>query len=303
MSMEITEREKDIYKVTWLGSAVNLILFLFKLIAGIIGYSSAMVADAIHSLSDFVTDIIVIIFVRISSKPADKIYEYGHGKYETFATLIISLLLLLAGIGIAANGILEIVDWAKGNELEEPRMIALAAALISIALKEWMFRYTIKVGRLHKSPAVIANAWHHRSDAWSSVGTAIGIGGAILLGTRWRVLDPLAAVIVSGFIIHAAIGIMKPTIGELLEKALPDTIQSQIKEIVLKDPGVYSLHNLRTRRIGNRYAIEFHIRMEGSQTLIEAHNHTIAIEKELKKVFGENTHVAIHMEPLKSEYQ
>lgn len=295
-------RKKEIYKVTWLGSAVNVFLFLFKFIAGIVGNSGAMIADAIHSLSDFITDIIVLVFVKISSKPADKLYEYGHGKYETLATLIVAVFLLIAGLGITANSVLEIIDWCKGKELDKPGYIALIAAVVSILAKEGMFRYTIKIGRKYKSSVVIANAWHHRSDAWSSVGTMVGIGGAIILGKSWRVLDPIAAVVVSFFIVHVSIKIIRPAVEELLEKSLPLSIQSKIREIVLKNPGVFSIHNLRTRRIGNHYVIEFHVRMDGSQSLVKAHAYTMEIEHALKDVFGYDTLVTIHMEPRLTEY-
>ncbi|MCH5319310.1 MAG: cation transporter [Paramuribaculum sp.] len=295
-------RKKALYRVTWYGSLLNMLLFAFKLIAGILGRSSAMIADAVHSLSDFVTDIIVIVFVKISSKPADKLYEYGHGKYETLATLIISFMLLLAGLGIAADGIGKIIRWLKGEELERPGYIALIAAVVSIVLKEGMYRYTYKVGKFYNSPVVIANAWHHRSDAWSSLGTLLGIGGAILLGAHWRVLDPLAAVIVSFFIIYVSVEMIRPATAELLERSLPLEVQAEINKTVMQNPAVYSIHNLRTRRIGNRVAIEFHIRMEGSQSLTEAHYHTMEIERELKKKFGDETHIAIHMEPLLNEY-
>lgn len=295
-------RSKEIYRVTWLGSLVNMLLFVFKFISGILGHSGAMIADAVHSLSDFITDIIVLFFVKISSKPADLTHEYGHGKYETLATLIIAILLLFAGLGIAANSILELIDWLNGKELEKPGIIALVAAIVSIILKECLYQYTAKIGRKYSAKVVIANAWHHRSDALSSVGTMIGVGGAIVLGAKWRILDPIAAVVVSGFIIHVAIKLIRPAAEELLEKSLPSSTQMMIEDIVLSNPGIYSMHNLCTRRIGNILAIEFHVRMDGKQTLIDAHYRTMEIERELKQKFGENTHIVIHMEPNKSEY-
>lgn len=298
----IDKRKKEIYRVTWWGSVVNVILFVFKFIAGILGNSAAMIADAVHSLSDFVTDIIVIVFVKISSKPADKLHEYGHGKYETLGTMVLGILLLLAGLGIAANGVKEIIDWLGGKELSRPGWIAFIAAVVSILLKELIYFYTIKVGRKYKASVVIANAWHHRSDAWSSIGTMIGIGGAIILGARWRVLDPLAAIIVSAFIVYVAIGIIRPAVGDLLEKSLPLDEQEKIKEIVLSNPAIFSIHNLKTRRLGNRDAIEFHVRMEGSQSLTEAHYTTMEIERKLKETFGSDAHISIHMEPLLDEY-
>ena len=219
MSVEVASlsREKEIYKVTIVGSIVNFVLLAFKFVAGILGHSAAMLADAVHSLSDFVTDVIVLVFVRISNKPQDKDHDYGHGKYETLATAIIGILLLLVGFGILWNGAFSIWAFMKGEQLEAPGMVALIAALISILLKEILYQYTVIKGKNLNSQAVVANAWHHRSDAFSSIGTAIGIGGAILLGEHWRVLDPIAAVIVSFFIMKVAIQLLIPCVDELLE--------------------------------------------------------------------------------------
>ena len=182
-------REKDIYRVTVVGSVVNFLLLVFKFFAGIVGHSAAMLADAVHSLSDFITDIIVIVFVRISAKPEDEGHDYGHGKYETLATAIIGIFLLFVGFGIFWNGASSIYRFLQGGSLQEPGILALVAALVSIVFKEVLYQYTVFKGRKLNSQAVVANAWHHRSDAFSSIGTAAGIGGAILLGDHWRVLS------------------------------------------------------------------------------------------------------------------
>lgn len=292
-------REKEIYKVTIVGSIVNFLLVVFKFLAGIMGHSAAMIADAVHSLSDFVTDIIVIVFVRISNKPIDKDHDNGHGKYETMATAIIGLLLLVVGFGILWNGATSIYSFIKGEELEAPRMIALIAAVLSVIFKEILYRYTVIKGKHLNSQAVIANAWHHRSDALSSIGTMVGIGGAILLGDHWRVLDPIAAVIVSFFIMKVAVQLLIPCVEELLEKSLPDEVEKEIEEVLLSFPGVSEPHHLRTRRIGSYYAIEVHIRMEGDISLEEAHRTTTAIERKLRDIFGKGTLINIHVEPLK----
>lgn len=258
-----------------------------------------MLADAVHSLSDFVTDIIVIVFVRISSKPEDEGHDYGHGKYETLATAIIGLILLFVGFGILWNGATSIWDFWQGGELKEPGMLALWAALASILFKELLYQYTVLKGRRLNSQAVVANAWHHRSDALSSIGTAVGIGGAILLGEQWLVLDPLAAVVVSLFIMKVAIQLLVPCVEELLEKSLPAEVEEKIKQEILSFPGVTSPHHLRTRRIGSSYAIEVHIRMDGQITLEEAHHTATAIENRLKSEFGSRTYINIHVEPVK----
>lgn len=300
MEREITSpREKEIYKVTIAGSVVNFLLLVFKFAAGILGHSAAMLADAVHSLSDFVTDVIVIVFVRISNKPQDKGHDYGHGKYETLATAIIGLLLLIVGFGILWNGATSIYTFLRGGKLEEPGMVALIAAVVSIVLKEILYRYTVAIGKKLNSQAVVANAWHHRSDVLSSVGTAVGIGGAILLGEHWRVLDPIAAVIVSFFIMKVAIQLLIPCVDELLEKSLPDEVEKEIEQALLSFPGVSEPHHLRTRRIGSYCAIEVHVRMDGQITLEEAHNTATAIEHKLKEMFGEGTLINIHVEPKK----
>lgn len=292
-------REKEIYKVTLLGSFVNFLLVIFKFLAGIAGHSAAMLADAVHSLSDFITDVVVILFVRISNKPQDKSHDYGHGKYETLATALIGVALLGVGFGILWNGTNEILAFMRGEQLRTPGMTALLAAVISILLKEILYRYTVRMGNKYNSQAVIANAWHHRSDAFSSIGTAVGIGGAILLGPHWAVLDPIAAVIVSFFIMRVSIKLLIPCIDELLEKSLPENVEREIEQIVLSFDGVTEPHHLRTRRIGNNYAIEVHVRMNGDISLYKAHETASAIEYKLKKRFGEDTHVGIHVEPIK----
>jgi len=252
--METTERERKIYRVTLMGSVVNVVLLVFKFVAGILGGSAAMIADAVHSLSDFLTDIVVIAFVRISSKPEDQDHDYGHGKYETLATSIIGLALLCVGFYILYNGCHKVWDFFNGMQLEQPGMVALVAALVSIMLKEWTFRFTAKVGKEVKSQAVIANAWHHRSDALSSIGTAIGVGGAIILGSEWAVLDPIAAIAVSFFIVRTALGLVRSSSGDLLEKSLPADMEKEIVDIAESEPEVSDVHNLCTRRIGSNIA-------------------------------------------------
>lgn len=299
MSMDAASRSRAIYRVTLAGSFINLLLVLFKFAAGVMGHSAAMIADAVHSLSDFATDIVVMLFVRISNKPQDKSHDYGHGKYETLATAIIGILLLCVGGAICWNGVTDIIRTIRGHVLPQPGMLAFWAAVASIVLKEVAYQYTAAVGRQVDSQAVMANAWHHRSDAFSSIGTALGIGGAILLGKQWSVLDPIAAVIVSLFILRVALSLLKPCMDELTEKSLPDDIEEEITTIAQSQLGVSGLHNLRTRRIGNHYAIEMHIRMDGCLSLFEAHDKASSIERQLKEHFGSETHIGIHVEPTK----
>lgn len=295
------QREKRIFIVTLAGGVVNIVLLAFKFVAGILGHSAAMIADAVHSLSDFITDLIVMVFVYISGKPQDKSHDYGHGKYETLALTIIGIALLVVAVGIFTNGAQRIAMWYQGQELEAPGVLALWAALVSILLKELTYQYTIRQAKQLDSPALEANAWHHRSDALSSIGTAVGIGGAVLLGRRWTVLDPIASIVVGAFIVKVALELILQGMRDLLEHSLPDDVEDEIMQIAGSEPDVIEPHDLRTRRIGSRYAIELHILMNGDITLSKAHDHADSIEEKLKKRFGDNTHVAIHMEPSETE--
>lgn len=296
-----SRREKDIYKVTIIGSISNFLLLVFKFVAGVVGQSAAMIADAVHSLSDFVTDLIVLLFVRISHKPQDKGHDFGHGKYETLATALIGLILFGVGLGILWNGGSTIWSWLQGAQLEKPGMLALWAAVVSIVLKEVLYRYTVLVGRRVQSQAVVANAWHHRSDAFSSIGTMVGIGGAILLGDAWRVLDPLAAVVVSVFILKVAYDLLVPCVDELMEKSLPDEVEQEIKQALTAIPGVSDPHNMRTRKIGSRSAVSVHVRMDGGLTVNQSHEATRAMEIRIRRILGQDAFVSIHVEPKKEK--
>ena len=292
-------RDRRIYRITLTGSIVNILLLVFKFIAGILGNSTAMIADAIHSLSDFLTDIIVIVFVRLSSKPADHDHDYGHGKYETLATSVIGMALAVVAFMLGRDGIEKIIYAMQGNQLKSPGIIAFWAAILSIVLKEWIFRATRKVAKEENSKALEANAWHHRSDALSSIGTAVGIGGAVMLGNNWAILDPIAAIVVCILIIVTAFKIIRQASGELLEESLPKDIEDRIEQIAYQDPLVSDIHKLHTRRIGNIIAIEMHLRMPSDVTLAESHIHANSIEKSLKQEFGNGTHIMLHIEPKK----
>lgn len=293
-------RERKILRVTLLGSIVNTVLVVFKFIAGVLGGSAAMIADAVHSLSDFLTDIVVLIFVKISNRPADRHHTYGYGKYETLATLLIGIALLAVGGVLAAQGIEKIVQAARGATLPQPGMIAFWAAVVSIVLKEITYQITMRVGKEVESEAVKANAWHHRSDALSSIGTGLGIGGAILLGQQWTILDPIAAIVVSILIIFTAGKLISGALGEFVEKSLPEATEEEIRQIVAEDSQASEMHHLCTRRLGNRIAIEMHLRFPGEMSLYDAHRHATHIEQRLKQRFGFNTHINIHLEPTKT---
>lgn len=301
MNVNDTKRERKIYKVTIIGGVANAILLIFKFIAGFLGHSSAMIADAVHSLSDFLTDIVILIFVKISNKPADKNHDYGHGKFETLATFIIGVVLLAVGIMIFWSGASKIFMSIKGIELEQPGMLAFWASIVSIIVKEAIARYTIINGRRLNSKAVEANAWHHRSDALSSVGAAAGIAGAIFLGPKWRILDPLAAVVVSIFILIMAVKFLVSCISEFMEHSLSEDIENEIINTVMSFEFVKNVHNLRTRKIGNGIAMDMHVVMDGDLTLKKSHQYTKDIENLLRSRFGDKSFIYLHVEPSKKD--
>ena len=247
------DRNKEIYQVTLVGGVANVVLLIFKFVAGIMGHSAAMVADAVHSL--------------------------------------------FVAIGIVYSGTMNIIAWINGQQLEAPGTLALWAAVLSIVIKEAVYRYSMAKARQLKSQAVEANAWHHRSDALSSIGTAVGIGGAIFLGQRWTVLDPIASVLVGLFIIKVALYLLRDGIEDLMEHSLPEAIETEILQLAASVPGVAKPHDLRTRRIGNHYAIELHILMDGNIPLKEAHDKATEIETLLRAHYGPETHIAVHVEP------
>lgn len=295
--MKTKDRISEIRNVTLIGSVVNLILTVGKVIAGVVGHSSAMIADGVHSLSDLATDVIVIVFVKIAGKEKDETHQYGHGKFETFATMIISFALFIVGVGIAWTSAEKIYGSLNGELIAKPGLIALYAALLSIVSKEALFWYTKVEGKRLNSQTMIANAWHHRSDAFSSIGTALGISGAIMLGEKWRILDPLAGIIVSFFILKVAWDIAKPSIDELLDRSLPDSTQKEIEQIIADARGVKSYHGLRTRKIGDYFSVEMHIQVDRNLTVEASHQMATDIENTLRGRFGEKTHVIVHIEP------
>jgi cation diffusion facilitator family transporter len=293
------KREGEIARVTLIGSVVNLLLMCLKAVAGVAGHSAAMISDAVHSLSDFVTDIIVLVFVRVSGRPQDDGHDYGHGKFETIATLFIGLALAAAAVAIVVSGAQKLAAWLQGEELPSPGMFALWAALISIIVKEILYHYTRIRGKRLDSPALVANAWHHRSDALSSIGAAIGIGGAILLGDRWTVLDPLASIVVGAMLVKVAWDLLGPSFRELTDSSLPANTENEMLAIINGVDGVKDPHSLRTRRVGNLIAAEVHIRLDGNLSLAEAHEKASEVERRIKERFGPQSHIIVHMEPWK----
>lgn len=295
--MNGTDRLKDIRSITIWGAVVNIALTVAKIVAGVVGRSAAMIADGIHSLSDLLSDIVVLVFTHISSKGKDRDHSFGHGKFETLATLIVSIILVVVGAKLMSGGIKSIISVVNGEVIPKPGYIALAAAAISIAAKEILYYATVKVGKEVNSPVVVANAWHHRSDALSSIGALLGIGGAIILGDKWTVLDPIASCCISIAIIVIAVKMALPSLSELLETSLPEDIEAEIVRTASEISGVRDIHELKTRRNGISFIIDAHITVDPSISIVEAHDIATNVEEALQLKYGNETQISIHMEP------
>lgn len=288
-------------RVTWIGFWINAILGLAKVIGGIFGRSSALVADGIHSFSDFLSDIIVIVMIGIARKQPDVKHQFGHGHYEALATVILSLALMIVAIGILIDSVNRIVLVCQGGLIPRPAPIALFIIAISIISKEWLFHFTFRVGRRINSEAVKANAWHHRSDAFSSIATLIGVAGAMFMGDKWRILDPIAAIIVSIIIAIVSVKMIYPALGELLGRSLSDEACSKIEKVIAETEGVIRWHRLRTFKSGNDAYVEVHIKVDPELTVSQAHTIATLTENRIKKSLPEmSVYVTTHIEPAES---
>lgn len=291
-------RKKETNKVTLLGLAGNATLAGLKFMAGVLGHSSAMIADAIHSLSDMGTDLFILLTLRIACRPKDKNHKYGHGKVETLATAFMGFVIAFVGFGVLVNALVNLVGHYNGQALPTPGWIAFWVALSSFAIKEFLYRYTLSVGRKFSSKVVQSNAWNHRSDALSSIAATLGIGGAIFLGPQWVILDPIAAIVVSFFILRVSALMVKDSLMELIETSLPKPFEKEILRLVGSVDGVHNPHDLKTRRVGNDIAIDLHIQVDRNLNVERAHEITVEIEKCLFDTYGQETHISIHTEPL-----
>ncbi len=297
-----TWRASRAQRCTLTGMACNGMLSVAKIVVGMAAQSGAMVADGVHSISDFATDVVVIAMMRVSARPQNAQYRYGHGKFETLATFIIALALALVGVMLLASGAQRVWAVLQGQQLPAPGMAALWMAAASIAAKELLFRYTAHVGRRIGSTALLANAWHHRSDALSSIATLAGVAGAIFLGPRFTVLDPLAAVAVSAFIIAVAWRLGKPAVEELLEVSLPQADLDAIGAAVAAVPGVLAWHNLRCRHNGGTHVVDIHIKVDPQLTVTAAHNIATAVERAVELRLGRAI-TSVHIEPYEPRQQ
>ena len=285
-------KERIVRKVTWVGLWLNLFLAAIKFTAGLYGRSQALVADAIHSLTDLTTDIAVIAGSHYWSRPPDENHPYGHRRLETLVTVFIGVVLVAAGIGIG---------WKAISALQEkhaapPGWIAVAAALASIVCKESIYRWTAVTGRRVKSPALAANAWHHRTDALSSIPVLIAVAGARAFPS-WSFLDHLGAVVVSIFILHASIKIIWPGLSELIDVGAPTETRRRIQDIALKNEGVLQVHDIRTRYISTSIQVDLHIVVEGFITVRDGHDIADDVKARIIDTIPEVLDVIVHVDP------
>jgi cation diffusion facilitator family transporter len=284
-------------KVTWLGFFWNIALAVIKIVAGYLGKSQALIADGFHSFSDLIGDVAVLTGLKISRRPRDKTHNYGHGKFETLSALIISLLLIFVSIGILWAAVTNIFKAMHGAELHEPKWFSIIIILFAIGIKEWLFHYTNRVGKQENSQALIMNALHHRTDSLSSVAVLIGLSGAVILGGNWRILDPITALLVGILILFLSFKTVIRSTNEMMEAALSIERQQNILSIAAEVPGVINPHNLKTRRIGKDVAIDMHIKVTPSLSIVEAHDIATEVENRLKDYFEEDCFISIHVEP------
>ncbi len=296
ISQDATLRNRQEKRCTLVGMTSDVGLSVLKITTGIIGHSSAILADGIHSISDTVTDLLVYAMVRMSGKGMDERYRYGRGKYETLAAFLISILLVVVALGLMIEGVKDVWAAMQGQMLERPHLIALVVGIIAVIVKEGLYHYTRIKGRKTHSSALKAYAWHHRADALSTVATLLGVAGAMFLGERWRVLDPLVAIAVSVLILVLAYRMGRPAVEELLEVSLPQQEQDKIAAIVNGTQGVKAFHNLRTRRNGNLRVVDIHIKVDGNLSVNDSHEITRSIEQRLGDELGEVI-TNIHVEP------
>lgn len=285
-------------KVTLVGTVVNILLSFFKLAIGFITGSLALIADGFHSLSDLASDLVVYVGLSFAEKPDDNDHHFGHGKFETFSAFIVGVLLAFAGVIIAKDSVEIFISVYHGYQLSAPGVGALIVALFSVLVKEILYRYTIKAGKKIESPSIIANAWHHRSDSFSSIGVSLGIAGAIFIGGKWAILDPIAGIVVGIILLREAIIIIRTNVAQLLDASLGSESMLDIYEAIEETPNCSEPHNIRTRTVGKRVVISLHIRVEDSLSIKEGHDIAHSIEDKLKNKFGESSIITVHVEPI-----
>ncbi|MGM0607833.1 MAG: cation diffusion facilitator family transporter [Candidatus Muiribacteriota bacterium] len=289
--MSICSRE--IKKITLISILGNILLGILKILAGFYGQSQALLADGVHSLSDLSTDILIYTGSIFWSKPADKKYPYGHGRIEIIITLILGLLVFAAAIPIIYSSLTGI---QRTDYLETPLKITMVIAFFSVIFKEFLYRLTLKTGKKINSPAVIANAWHHRSDSFSSIPVIISIGCAIYL-PDWIFMDRIGAVIVGVILIKTAIKFIYKSINILMDRAAPDEVLSALNKLCQNEGRILEFHKIRTRYIGNTISLDMHIELDANLSLKKAHDISSEVKKEIIRQIPEISDVIIHIEP------
>lgn len=286
---------KDIaYRVSIVSIIWNVILSIFKLIAGIIGNSKAMISDSIHSLSDVISTIVVIIGIYVSRKKPDKKHPYGHERFECLSATVLSFFLSITGFFIGYSGIKDLIN--KNYNDNNITMIALVAAIVSIVVKEWMYHYTLKAAKKINSDALKADAWHHRSDALSSIGALVGIAGSML---GFKILDPIASIIISLCIIKAAYDILKDSIDKMMDVSVPLELEKEILNIVNKEHQVKKIDSLKTRLFGSKIYIDLEIAVDANMNLEKAHGIAHQVHDKIEDQIKECKHCMVHVNPYK----
>ena len=289
----LQDYEKTALKVSKVGIAANFVLTLFKLLAGVIAHSGAMVSDAIHSASDVFSTIVVIIGIRISSKASDKDHPYGHERLECVASIVLATVLAVTGLGIGYSAVSKIVG-GDYSQLAVPGMLALVAAIVSILVKESMFHYTRIYARRIDSGALMADAWHHRSDALSSVGALIGIAGARI---GFPIFEPIASLVICIFIEKAAYDIFMDAVDKMVDKACDEEVESKLRECALAQEGVLGVDLLHTRVFANKIYVDIEIRVDGDKKLRESHGIAEQVHDAIEQNFPKVKHIMVHVNP------
>lgn len=286
------KQSDDVRRVTWVGMAINVVLSAFKLAAGILGHSQAIVADAVHSLSDCVTDVMILVGVGFWSKPPDEEHPYGHRRIETMVTITIGLILAGVAVGLCYEALSNI----RQQHSQTPGLIALIAAAVSIVVKELLYRWTVLVGQRAGSPAVIANAWHHRSDAFSSIPALVAVTAAWIF-PAWTFLDHIGAVVVSLFILHAAWRITAPALAELVDAGASERVRQQIQDLAQSVDGVHEVHAIRTRFLGGGIQVDLHVLVDGELPVSVGHEIAARVKYKLLEEGPNIIDVLAHLEP------
>lgn len=302
-----TENDSDvqsnsviIQRVTWIGFFSNILLAITKFLAGVFGHSQVLIADAVHSMSDLATDIAVLVGSRYWDQPADNEHQYGHAKLETLITLLIGSALGIVGYELISNAIMILYDMIFGNHETTalPNVWALSAAIFSILLKEWLFHITASAGKKAHSTATVANAWHHRSDALSSIPAALAVGATLVLGEKYAFLDPIGTIVVGLMIFYTAFLIIRPTFNSLLDASGGSDLTNKINNAVLSIDGVQGVHKIRTRPLGAYlYGVDLHIQVDPNMNVRDAHVLSHHIKNELRSKFPDIVDTTVHVEP------